>query len=83
VPATGKGNNDGELEARVDGKLALFYPNLRLRDAGPYAATTQYGIATAMGIRNFWLCAYHGGHNFPTLRLAAFRMKNFKIYRIN
>lgn len=82
VPATGKGNNDGELESRIDGKLALLYKTLRLRDAGPYTLTTLYGVATELKIRSFWLCAYHGGRAFPTARVPAFRMRNFNVQKI-
>jgi hypothetical protein len=83
VPAVGIGNRDAEIEVRVDGDLALLYQNFRLRDAGPYDMTTLYGIDTLLGIRNFWLCAYHGGHASPLLRMALFRMKNFRIYRVS
>lgn len=83
VPTTGKGNNDGEIESRINGKLALLRTNLRLRDAGPYTPTTMYGVPTDLAIRSFWLCAYHGGHAFPTARVPAFRMRNFKVVRVS
>lgn len=83
VPAVGKGNNDGELESRVNGQLAMLKRNRRFRDAGPYDLTTLYGIQTQLMIRSFWLSYYHGGHAFPLLRCPFLRCRNFKIYRIS
>lgn len=83
VPATGIGNRDGEIESRVDGKLALLYTGLRLRDAGPYKLKTLYNVDTQLLIRNAWLAFYHGGRKFPLTRCPAFRVQNFKVYRIS
>lgn len=83
VPAVGKGNNDGEIESRVNGKLALLRKGMRFRDAAPYDLTTLYGIQTQLMVRNFWLSYYHGGRAFPLARVPFLRCRNFKIYRIS
>lgn len=81
VPAAGRGNQNGEIETRINGKLALLRKGLRLRDASPYDLAI-YGVTTDLLIRFFWLCCYHGGHALPLFRTAFLRMRNFTIWRM-